>query len=148
MVELSLKVGLRLIWINFQLQACVHVKFDDFKFKFRLELENQIKISRNRAPLTITAHVNACIISAWPTKHASFPTLSSRSKYVAGPSRSWLIGGGYNERDGLAVATHYIFSHNSRCRLQRRNNLHKLWIYRDIYTRISCSHVGEATMVM
>jgi hypothetical protein len=88
MVELSLKVGLRLIWINFQVQACAHVKFDDFKFKFQLELENLSKIRTNRAPVTITAHVNDRILSAWQTKHARFPTLSSRSKYVAGPSRN------------------------------------------------------------
>jgi hypothetical protein len=48
---LSLKIGLRLFWIEFEVQACVQVKSGDYKFMFMLELENPSKIRRNQAAL-------------------------------------------------------------------------------------------------
>jgi hypothetical protein len=48
---LSLKVGLHLFWIESEVQACIQVKSGDYKFKFKLELENPSKIRRNQAAL-------------------------------------------------------------------------------------------------
>ena len=56
-MELCLKVGPCLFWINFQVEVetwtCNHVKSDNYKFKFQLELHNESKTRhKTHAPPT------------------------------------------------------------------------------------------------